>query len=246
MRKPERCFDSESLAITPALSGRRLPSPRRRMAAFAVDASLLLVPTFAAALLFSTVALRVVDPVGYHALRQAMFDMPSAPAEQHAMMRGLAPVLVRAQADGLPAAVAADVEAGDLDRAADRLKDANLLVSLTLTGASSQVAPNTIRLELERLVPEVFRSAAMFLVPAIYFAVTTSLWRKTIGKWVLGLEVVRIDGRRLSLVQGFERFGSYFAILGTLGIGILELWRDPNRRLAHDLAAGTVVVRSRP
>jgi uncharacterized RDD family membrane protein YckC len=241
--KAQQVFDAGSLAISPSLAGRRLAPPWRRLAAFLVDAVLLMVPTFAAAFLFSAVALRLADPVGFRAVRQAIFDMPASPAEQHAMLRALAPVLVRGDADGLPAAVEADVEAGNLDRAADRLKDANIHFALTLSEASQvNLPPRTIRLELERLVPQVFRSAAMFFVPAIYFAVATSFWATTFGKRLLGLEVVRLDGRPLTLLQGLERFGSYFAVPGTLGLGILELWRDPNRRLAHDLAAGTVVV----
>jgi len=205
---------------------------------------LLLVPTLAAAALFATLALRIGDPVGYRALKQAILDRPEAPAEQHAMLRGLAPLLVRIDAAGLPAAVEADVEAGDLDRAADRLKDAAFLVTLTLTGNAQTVPAGTIVLEVERFVPKSVRSAAMFLVPALYFAVTTALWGRTLGKRLLGLEVVRLDGRRLTLLQGLERFGSYFAVAGTLGLGVLDLWRNSNRRLAHDLAVETVVVRS--
>jgi uncharacterized RDD family membrane protein YckC len=105
--------------------------------------------------------------------------------------------------------------------------------------------PGTIRLPIERLIPVGLRNAALFLVPALYFAIATSRWGPTIGKRLFGLEVVRLDGRPLSLLQGLERFGSYFAVLGTLGLGLLDLWRNPNRRLAHDLAAETVVVRRR-
>ncbi|MEO8198248.1 MAG: hypothetical protein ABI689_16135 [Thermoanaerobaculia bacterium] len=50
-------------------------------------------------------------------------------------------------------------------------------------------------------------------------------------------------GGRLSSFNAIERFGAYFGILGTLGLGILDLWRDPNRRLGHDRAVDTVVVR---
>jgi uncharacterized RDD family membrane protein YckC len=240
----ERVFDPEALAIAPSLRGRTLPSPRRRLAAFAVDYCLLLVPTVATALFFSGLALRVTDPAGFRAVRQAVFDFPAEPAAQRAMMRGLTPVLARFDADGLPAAVKADVEAGEIDRAADRLESAKILIALELGGgAPTSLPPGTIRLPIERLIPAGVRNAALFLVPALYFAIATSRWGTTIGKRLFGLQVVRLDGRPLSLLQGLDRFGSYFAVLGTLGLGLLDLWRNPNRRLAHDLAAETVVVR---
>lgn len=244
MPKPDRLFDPEILSITPLLAGSRLPSPRRRLAAFAIDYVLLLLPTVATALFFSGLALRVRNPAGYDAVIRTVFSMPADAAAQRALMRDLVPVLVDIDADGLPAAVKADVEAGNLDAAAERLEDVSLIVTLDAGGgAPTSLPPGTVRLAIERLIPEVLRSAAMFLVPALYFAVATSRWGRTLGKQLLGLEVVRLDGRRLTFLEGLERFGSYFAVAGTLGLGALELWRNPNRRLAHDLAAETVVVR---
>ena len=130
----ERVFDPKTLAIAAALASRTLPSPRRRLAAFVVDYCLLLAPTVATALFFSGLALRVTDPAGFRAVRQAAFAFPEEPAAQRAMMRDLTPVLARFDADGLPAAVKADVEAGDVDSAADRLKSAKILIALELGG----------------------------------------------------------------------------------------------------------------
>ncbi len=241
----ERRFDPQSLAVLPALGGRALPSPRRRLAAFAIDYALLLLPTLATALLFAGLALRWSDPAGYRAVTTAVFAMPKDPAAQHAVLRDLAPVLARIDAEGLSATVKADVETGDLDRAADRLADAELLVALNVGGGEPNLlGPNTVRLALERLIPDAIRTAALFFVPAIYFAVATSFWGTTIGKRLLGLSVVRLDGRPLTLFEGIERFGAYFGILGTLGLGLFDLWRDPNRRLGHDRAVDTVVVRA--
>ena len=208
----DRLFDPQSLAIDPALAGRALPSPRRRMAAFAIDYAVLLLPTLATA---------------------------------HAVLRDLAPVLARIDAEGLSAAVKADVEAGDLDRAADRLADAEILVALNVGGGEPNLlGPKTVRLALERLIPDAIRTAALFFVPAIYFAIATARWGTTVGKRLLGLSVVRLDGRPLTLFEGIERFGAYFGLLGTLGLGLFDLWRDPNRRLGHDRAVDTVVVRT--
>jgi len=239
----DRLFDPRSLAVDPALVGQPLPSPWRRVAALAVDYALLLLPTVAAALLFSGLALRLSDPTGYAAVRTAVFAMPKEPAAQHALMRDLAPLLVRIDADGLPAAVKAAVEAGDLDAAADRLAQKELLVALEVGGGQpTRVSANQVRLALERLIPDALRTAALFFVPAIYFAVATARRGTTFGKRLLGLRVVRLDGKPISLFEGVERFGAYFGILGTLGLGLFDLWRDPNRRLGHDRAVDTVVI----
>ena len=241
---PERRFDPASLAVDPALAGCALPSPRRRAAAFFVDYLILLLPTLATAIGFAALALHLSDPAGYRAVRTAIFDFPREPAAVHALHRDLAPVLVRIEADGLPASVAADVEAGELDRAADRLADLELLISLDIGGGEPKaMREKTVRLAVERLIPSSIRTAALFFVPAIYFAVATSLWGTTVGKRLLGLRVARLDGSRLSLFDSIERFGAYFGLLGTLGLGLLDLWKDPNRRLGHDRAVDTVVVR---
>jgi uncharacterized RDD family membrane protein YckC len=241
----ERVFDPQSLALDPRLAGRALPSPGRRLAAFLLDSGLLLLPSVATALLLAGLALRLGDPAGFAAVRAAAFAMPEEPAAQHAVLRDLAPVLARIDAEGLPAAVKADVEAGELDRAADRLAEAELLIALDFGGGEPQLPrANTVRLALERLIPGAIRTAALFLVPAIYFAIATARWGTTLGKRLFGLRVVRLDGRPLTLLEGIERFGAYFGILGTLGLGLFDLWRDPNRRLGHDRAVDTVVVRA--
>jgi hypothetical protein len=234
----DRLFDPRSLAVDPALVGQPLPSPWRRVAAFAVDYVLLLLPTVAMALFFSGLALRLRDPAGYAAVKTAMFAMPKEPAAQHALMRDLAPLLVR-----IAAAVKAAVEAGDLADAADRLAQKELLVALDVGGGQpARVSPKHVRLALERLIPDALRTAALFFVPAIYFAVATARRGTTFGKRLLGLRVVRLDGQPISLFDGVERFGAYFGILGTLGLGLFDLWRDPNRRLGHDRAVDTVVI----
>lgn len=241
---PDRVFDPQALAVLPSLRGAPLPSPRRRAAAFVADYVLLLLPTVGTALLFAALALRLTDPAGYRAVRAAVFAWPEDRAAQHAIWRDLAPVLARIDADGLPAAVVADVEAGELDRAADRLAETELLIALDVGGgAPKQLAAKTVRLPVERLIPRGVRGAALFLVPALYFAFATARFGTTLGKRLLGLRVVRLDGRPLTLLESVERFGAYFGVLGTLGLGMLDLWRDPNRRLAHDRAAETVVVR---
>ena len=58
-----------------------------------------------------------------------------------------------------------------------------------------------------------------------------------------GIEVVRLDGHRLSWFESFERFSAYLHIPASMFVGLIDLWHDPNRRLAHDRAAHTAVLR---
>jgi hypothetical protein len=59
------------------------------------------------------------------------------------------------------------------------------------------------------------------------------------------VRVVRLDAERLSLLESFERFTGYLHIPALLGWPILDLWRNPNRRLPPDRTVRTVVIRSR-
>ncbi len=77
-----------------------------------------------------------------------------------------------------------------------------------------------------------------------YFALFTWLLKGPApGKWLLGVRVVRLDGRPLTLWDAFGRTGGYSASLSTLGLGFVEALWNPNRQTMHDRISGTVVVR---
>ena len=70
------------------------------------------------------------------------------------------------------------------------------------------------------------------------------MWRATtLGGLVLGLKVVRLDGRRIDFPCAIVRaLGSVFSgIVG--GLGFFWCAWDPERQTWHDKLAGTVVVR---
>ncbi|WP_412067176.1 RDD family protein [Rubrivirga sp. IMCC43871] len=77
-----------------------------------------------------------------------------------------------------------------------------------------------------------------------YFTLTLAFWNGyTPGKRLLGVRVVRLDGRRVSLWAAFERFGGYIAGLVTGLLGFAQVLWDPNRQGVQDKIAGTAVVR---
>lgn len=86
---------------------------------------------------------------------------------------------------------------------------------------------------------------ALYGVGALHFTLLTARRGRTLGKRMLGIRMVRLDGHRLSLVEALERFVGYLHVPGLLLISPSDLWRGPNRRLAHDRIAHTAVVRVR-
>jgi len=81
---------------------------------------------------------------------------------------------------------------------------------------------------------------------ALYFSVFTAWFRgQTIGKMLLGLRVMKIDGKPISLWESFGRYGGYSAGLATGLLGFMQIMWDPNRQAIHDKISETVVLNLR-
>ena len=65
---------------------------------------------------------------------------------------------------------------------------------------------------------------------------------QTPGKKLLGLQIIELTGRPLTLVLCFSRYGGYAAGLATGGFGFLQVLWDPNRQSIQDKIAHTVVI----
>jgi uncharacterized RDD family membrane protein YckC len=78
----------------------------------------------------------------------------------------------------------------------------------------------------------------------VYFTLTmAALGGRTFGKRLFGTRVIRIDGRPLTPMDAFIRYGGYAAGLATGLIGFARLLWEPNRQAIQDKIAWTVVVR---
>ena len=78
----------------------------------------------------------------------------------------------------------------------------------------------------------------------LYFTFFLGFWRgRTPGKRLLGVRVVRLDGRPLGFWVSFERFGGYAASLFTGLEGFARILWDRNRQALEDKLAETVVIR---
>lgn len=148
----------------------------------------------------------------------------------------------------MPSEVEEAVHRHDLDRAAELLRPYRFVFQVSIGEREEEraLAPKTIRVRVADVIPKATRALASYGLMGIYFGLLTAGRRgQTLGKHLLGIRVARLDGHRLSLLKSVERFVGYLHIPGSLGISLLDLWRDPNRRMAHDRVAHTAVLRVR-
>jgi hypothetical protein len=79
---------------------------------------------------------------------------------------------------------------------------------------------------------------------ALYMTVLLSMTNgQTLGKKLLGIRVLRLDGQRLNWWMAFERSGGYAAGFATGLLGFAQIFWDANRQAIHDRIMRTVVVR---
>ena len=76
----------------------------------------------------------------------------------------------------------------------------------------------------------------------IYFLFFWILAGQTVGQFALGIRVVRLNGRRMTLLSGIRRLLGYAACFLSLGFGFLWVLIDDRRQGWHDKIAGTCVI----
>ncbi|NQD38553.1 RDD family protein [Permianibacter sp. IMCC34836] len=150
--------------------------------------------------------------------------------------------------------------------AAEELVAANVDADVAAnTGADANVAPSQLaaerelsklRAENKRLKAEATGFSVIetgkkmlddigfgFGWAAVYFSLLTAWWKgQTIGKRMLGIRVVQLNGRALSVWDCFNRYGGYAAGFATGLLGFAQVIWDDNRQAIHDKISFTVVV----
>lgn len=83
-------------------------------------------------------------------------------------------------------------------------------------------------------------------VTFVFFAYTVLLWvftgGLTVGKTIMGVRIVRIDGSRLTFWRAWARYIMFWIALIPLGLGLLWVLINDQRRGWHDLTVGTCVI----
>ena len=93
--------------------------------------------------------------------------------------------------------------------------------------------------------PQVSALLLLFLMGNwVYFSVLeSSAWRATVGKKILGLQVVDLAGKRLSFARASGRFFGKILSSMTLLIGFLMAGFTARKQALHDILAGCLVIR---
>ncbi len=86
--------------------------------------------------------------------------------------------------------------------------------------------------------------AVALLTAPIYFIFFFTVSGQTIGKYVMGVRIVRVDGRPMTVKTSFLRWVGYFVSLIPFGLGFFWVTVDPRRLGFHDHMARTCVVYS--
>ncbi|MCG6954687.1 MAG: RDD family protein [Gemmatimonadetes bacterium] len=77
----------------------------------------------------------------------------------------------------------------------------------------------------------------------IYLTIVLSWWKgQTVGKRLMKIRVLRLDGEPITWWTAFERAGGYAAGFATGFLGFAQVIWDANRQAIHDRIVGTVVV----
>jgi uncharacterized RDD family membrane protein YckC len=87
--------------------------------------------------------------------------------------------------------------------------------------------------------------AAAWFVYLIHTAASEALAGKTLGKWVLGLRVVRLDGGTPDPVALLIRNFLRLVDIGLMCVPLVFIAFSPLRQRIGDVAAGTIVIRDR-
>jgi hypothetical protein len=103
-----------------------------------------------------------------------------------------------------------------------------------------QKAPRSLRAQLEGLVDDFGLSLGWGIV---YFSLLPAWWGgQTVGKKLLGLRVVELTGKPMTVMRSLKRYGGYAAGMATGGLGLIQLLWDPNRQAIQDKTAHTAVI----
>jgi uncharacterized RDD family membrane protein YckC len=106
---------------------------------------------------------------------------------------------------------------------------------------------------LNKVLPGIDRVFAWFTSPPfggiffllfeyVYFVFFFSTTGQTVGKAIMGLRVVMVDGKRMGVKRSFIRTLFYVVSLAPLGLGFLWVLGEDRRRAWHDKIAHTYVL----
>ncbi|MFH0926740.1 MAG: RDD family protein [bacterium] len=120
-----------------------------------------------------------------------------------------------------------------------------LFVTITLgIGIGSALSDGSARRVIEDMKEPIFFISLFFsiLISASYFTFFHGYNGQTLGKSLFKIKVVKADGKRLTYIESFLRWGGYF-ISSILPFGYLLILFSKNKQGLHDRVVRTYVIR---
>jgi uncharacterized RDD family membrane protein YckC len=105
----------------------------------------------------------------------------------------------------------------------------------------NSVLPGIINL-FDALTSPPFGAIFFIVLQFLYFMFFFATTGQTIGKAIMGLRVVTIDGQRMGIKRSFIRTLGYTISLAPLGLGFLWVLGEDRRKAWHDKIAHTYVL----
>ena len=129
-----------------------------------------------------------------------------------------------------------------------------MFIGAMLSGAALFIGKNTgiVEMVLSSKGIDIVRQAIPYIkttlgiivaIPPLYFIIMHTIFGQTIGKMILGIQVVRSDGRRVGPLISTLRFFGYIISFLLLCFGFLWVIVDNERQGWHDMIADTFVIK---
>lgn len=196
------------------------------------------------------------DPSVMRAIRRAIGGAEASPTADYAEadLDSLLAALASARATGDTAAAAAiapplgrrlaQADWDSSEREIARLEDRNRRLASDLDDTESALEAERNRGIIDTIIRFLDELGLGIGWSGLYFTFLTAFLKgRTVGKRLLGIRVVRLDGNAITYWVAFERFGGYAASLFTGMEGFLRILWDRNRQCLEDKLAETVVIR---
>ncbi|MEM9102385.1 MAG: RDD family protein [Pseudomonadota bacterium] len=246
-KDPKTHITPYAFKVAPELLGLPLASPLRRLSAVLIDALIVTILTSAPQLLLAILAtsasIRVIDlsKVSVKWLRKIYYWLIGSIIFITVLAVTSDRQLISYHFDDEEANVALEQSAASTP--AETEAHLSNPVDSDRQNASDTASNFSILSFLKSLADDIGLTAGWM---GLYFTLALAWWQgQTLGKRLLGIQVIKLNGQKISLWAAFERFGGYAAGFATGLLGFIQVYWDANRQAIHDKVSATAVIDTR-
>lgn len=249
--------DNRKLSITddmarldPKLIGLLLAPVWRRALAMSVDLLLIAVITIPLLIGLYYAKIRLLDPELYQAIQNTLADADNANEEVNFKQLNfvLFKRIEQQSPDILPGDLAAHINSSNDALLREAIDKYRWEYSINFSTSDENRTKfdsyeKTARIGLDTFAGNFLSVLNIGIIFILYFTLFGWVLRgSTPGKTLFSIQVVRLNGLKMTFYESFGRAGGYSASIATLGLGFLEAFWHPNRQTVHDRICSTVVI----